>query len=285
MTSPAALLLIVVGMVTTAGLALRSTAWSPRVLLPLRRARSAGQVLRAGWAAFREHLALMLAIGALFVPAAMLEVGLHTLVVELTPLGHLTDVAGERSLTAAALALLVAGSGHVLAATVVVGGVAQVLRAADTGRRPSVREAYRMLRARVRPLLGTSILVVLITLVLVVTVVGIPLAVFLLGRWAVAVQVAAIDEASPREALRRSRQLTAGRWWWTARLAALVNVLGAAQRPRRGHRAPLRLGPAPGDGQRGQLGGLRRGDARRRDIHGVPLRQPRGLAAQPGGPG
>ena len=148
-TSPEALLLIVVG-VTTAGLALRSTAWSPRIIHPLRRRRAAGQVMRAGWTAFREHLTVMLAIGALFVPAAILEIGVQALLVELTRLGHLAEVAGEQSVASGTLALLVAGAGHALAATVVVGGVALVLGAVDAGRRPTVREAYRML-ARVWP--------------------------------------------------------------------------------------------------------------------------------------
>lgn len=36
---------------------------------------------------------------------------------------------------------------------------------------------------------------------------------------------------APRAALARSRALTRGHWWRTARLAATVNVLGAASGP------------------------------------------------------
>jgi hypothetical protein len=68
-------------------------------------------------------------------------------------------------------------------------------------------------------------------LALVVTVVGIPLAVLLLGRWAVAVQVCAVEGLSPRQALRRSRELTAGRLVVDRAPRGFLNVLGAASGP------------------------------------------------------
>ena len=67
--------------------------------------------------------------------------------------------------------------------------------------------------------------------VLTLTVVGIPVAVTMLGRWAVAVQVAALEGARPGEALARSRALVRGRWWRTAAIAATINLAGAASGP------------------------------------------------------
>ncbi len=68
-------------------------------------------------------------------------------------------------------------------------------------------------------------------IVLSLTVVGIPLAVYLIVRWAVAEQACAVERLPARASLRRSRVLTRRRWWRTARLAALVNVLGAISGP------------------------------------------------------
>ena len=65
---------------------------------------------------------MLLAIGALFVPAALVEVAAQAIVLYSTPLGYLTDVAGNDSLVSAFVAFLVAGAGYVLAATVVGGG-------------------------------------------------------------------------------------------------------------------------------------------------------------------
>ena len=132
-TSPLVLVLIVVGLVMTGTAAARSTVWAPHVPHPLRRTRAAGQMLGAARGVYRERRRVLLPIGLLFLPAAVLEVALQQVVLELTPLGDLTAVAGRSSLVSIALALFVAGAGHVLAATVVVGGVALVMDAAERG--------------------------------------------------------------------------------------------------------------------------------------------------------
>jgi hypothetical protein len=229
--SPVVLLLIVVALVSTAGMAARSTAWSPRVPHPLRRARSAGQIITSAAGVFRRRRWTMVAVGFLFLPAALLELALHQLVFGLTPLGDLADVAGRQSLVSVALALFVAGAGHVLAATLVVGGVAMVLDAAERGDPTGIRDAYAMLSRRAGRLLRTALRAGAIALGLAVTVVGIPWAIALLGRWAVAVQVTAIEGSGPGEALARSRVLVRGRWWRTAAIAATVNVIGAVSGP------------------------------------------------------
>ena len=206
-TSPLVLVLIVVGLVMTGTAAARSTVWAPHVPHPLRRTRAAGQMLGAARGVYRERRRVLLPIGLLFLPAAVLEVALQQVVLELTPLGDLTAVAGRSSLVSIALALFVAGAGHVLAATVVVGGVALVMDAAERGGGVDIREAFR-LTARAAPrLLRTAIRAGAIVVLLAVTVVGIPLAVWTLGRWAVAVQVSALEGVPPARPLR-----AAARW-------------------------------------------------------------------------
>jgi len=230
-TSPLALLLIVLGLVVSTTAAVRSTAWSPRESRPLRRVRAAGQIIGAARAAYRERRRVLVAVGLLFLPAAILEVAVQQAVLELTPLGHLTDVAGSSSLVSIAIALLLAGAGHVFAATVVVGGVALVVDAAQRGGGNDIGEAFR-LTARAAPrLLRTALRVTGIVVLLVISVVGIPVAAVMLGRWAVAIQVSALEGAPPREALARSGALVRGRWWRTAAIAATVNLLAAASGP------------------------------------------------------
>lgn len=63
------------------------------------------------------------------------------------------------------------------------------------------------------------------------TLVGIPVAVTMLSRWAVAVQATALEGVSPADALARSRALVRGRWRRTTLIAATVNLLGAATGP------------------------------------------------------
>lgn len=230
-TSPWVLLLIVLGLVSTAGAAARGTRWLPRITFPLRRVRATGQMLTAALRTYRRHLLLMLGIGVLFLPAAVIEVAVQETVFGLTPIGDLVATAGRSSLVSIALALLVAGAGHVFAATLVVGGVALALDATERGRRPTVLEAYAMLARAAGRLLLTAFLMTAAVTVLTLTVVGLPLAVWLLGRWAVAVQVAALEGKGPRASLTRSRGLVRGRWWRTAATAATINILGAASGP------------------------------------------------------
>ncbi len=230
-TSPLILGLIVLGLVMSATAAVRGTAWSPRVPEPLRRPRAAGQMLLAARTAYRRRRRVLLAVGLLFLPAAVLEVALQAAVLGLTPLGHLTDVAGRNSLVSIALALLVAGAGHVFAATLVVGGVAMVLNAGERGSPPGVGEAYRLVATAAGRLLGTALRVAAAVILLSLTVVGIPWAIAALGRWAVAVQAAAIEGTSPADSLARSRDLVRGRWWRTSAIATTVNVIGAASGP------------------------------------------------------
>ena len=230
-TSPLILILIVLGLVSVGGATARSTQWRPPVPFPLRRRRASGQILRESLGIYRHRRRVLLALGALFIPVAMVEVVLQEVVLRLTPLGALVDTAGDNSLVSAAAALIVGGAGHLVATAVVLAGTAGVVGMLDAGRPAGPREAYRLLSERLLPALGVlaiaSIAIVLLTL----TVVGIPLAVILIVRWAVATQACVIERLPAREALRRSRELTLGRWWRTARLAALVNVLGAISGP------------------------------------------------------
>ncbi len=230
-SSPWVLLLMVLGLVSTAGAAVRSTTWRPRITHPLRRTRAAGQMLTAALRVYREHRRVLIAIGVLFLPAAIIEVAVQQVVFSRTPVGDLAATAGTDSLLSIALALLVAGAGHVLAATLVVGGVAIVLDEAEQGRPPTIRKAFFLLGRAAGRLLRTALRITVFVGVLALTIVGIPVAVILLGRWAVAIQVTALEGVSPADAMARSRALVRGRWWRTASIAAVVNILGAASGP------------------------------------------------------
>ena len=217
-TSPAILLLIVLGFISLGGVAARSTRWTPRIPEPMIRTRAAGQILRTAWGLFLRHRRLLLGLGAIFLPAAILESALQGAVLAATPLGSLVETAGNRSLVSAAAALLVAGVGHLIATALVLGGVAASLTALES-RRVGVREGYRILADRIPSILGVLALATAVTVALSLTVVGIPFAIRQLGRWAVAVQVAATEGLGPRAAHARSRALVQGRGWRTASLS------------------------------------------------------------------
>lgn len=230
-TSPFVLLLLVGGLVSVGGFAARSTKWSPPLPLPLRRRRESGQILRDSARLWRAHRPPMLALGALFIPAAIVESVIYEVLLGLTPVRALIDTASEDSLVSAALALIVGGAGHIIAAAVVMAGAAAAVARLDAGGRIGGGDGLRGAGAHVWAVLGVLGLVMAAVVLLVLTVVGIPVAVYLIGRWAVANQVAVLEGLPARDALRRSAELTRGRWWRTVRLAAVVNILGAVSGP------------------------------------------------------
>jgi hypothetical protein len=230
-TSPLVLVLLVVGLVAAGTAALRSTDWTLSPSPPLVRRRESGQILREARHTYRRHRTLMIALGGIFVPAAIVETVAGQALFERGPIGALVETAGNDSLASAAVALLVAGAGHLVASALVLGAVASALGAADRARTPTIREAYELLAGRIRSLLAILAVATLIVLLLLLTVVGAIVAVYLLGRWAVSVQASAVEGLTWRAALRRSAQLTRGRWWRTVRLAAVVNALGLVSGP------------------------------------------------------
>jgi len=94
----------------------------------------------------------------------------------------------------------------------------------DAGRSIGAVDAYRIAAAKLRPLLGATALFVVPWVLLTVTTVLIPIAIWLAVRWSLLAPVVELESRSPREALRRSAQLVRGRW---LRVGSLVG-LGAA---------------------------------------------------------
>ena len=66
-----------------------------------------------------------------------------------------------------------------------------------------------------------------IVVVLIVSVVGIPFGLWFLVRYRFMAQVVVTENRSGREALTRSAQLVTGRWWHTALVLGLFNLLVA----------------------------------------------------------
>src|SRR5205807_4769925 len=91
---------------------------------------------------------------------------------------------------------------------------AVVVRSLGAGTVPSVRGALRDARPRLLPAIVTVALATIGAMVglLLLVVPGI----WIVVRWYFGAQVAVLEGVPPEQALRRSAQLTQGRWWPTA---------------------------------------------------------------------
>ena len=81
------------------------------------------------------------------------------------------------------------------------------------GRQISVRGAFRQTKRRLFPYLGTNILYLIVVVLLAITVIGIPFAIFFGVRWFFCSLAAVFEEKSAVQSLKRSGELVNGGWW------------------------------------------------------------------------
>lgn len=93
------------------------------------------------------------------------------------------------------------------------------------GRQPDLREAFIASRSHILRMAGLIVLYVVALVLMSITVVGIPAAIFFGVAWTLAVPVLVIERLGPRAALRRSRALVRGHWWRVVGLALVLTFV------------------------------------------------------------
>jgi hypothetical protein len=222
--SPVRVVLVVAALVVAIVLAVRQTRWRGASLIPVVQRRRAGQHLGAAIALTRAHLGLFAPIGMLLPVAGLVAAGVHGMLERHTEVGDGLELVGAGSVWGSIVALLTGLAIITAATSVVYVAVATAIRALASGDAPpSWSRALAGARDHPRGV-AAELLTRALTNTLVVTVILIPLALWLLARWAV---VAAASLESPHPA-RRSAELTRGRRRRTGALAALVTGLSIA---------------------------------------------------------
>jgi len=117
---------------------------------------------------------------------------------------------------------------YVVSIAVTVVATAAIARAVDDvadGRPPDFNRSYRYILERLGTLLLSALRVFGRVVLAAVTIVGIPLAVYLLVRWIFFPQAIAIDDRSPKEAVDLSARIVKGQWWRTFGILLVVWLL------------------------------------------------------------
>jgi hypothetical protein len=202
---------------------LSRTSWRPVATLRLAHRRAWGQTLAASVRMYVANWRLVIGIGVLFIPIALLVSLLQAVLLRGTSiLGLETGAEGNGVLAffvlAIGTALTLLGLGLVQAAT------ARALVEIDHGRAVGPVQAYRLAADSVRPLLGALVFASFVISLLASSVYLIPLAVWLAGRWALIAPSIELEELSAIGGLRRSGRLVRGKW---LKVASLI-VIGAA---------------------------------------------------------
>jgi hypothetical protein len=231
---PARAAIVVGGLVVLLLWGLSRTRWEPTSPLPVARRRRWGQLLSAAGRMVVRRPRVFIGIGLLFVPLGLLITLIQWLLFRVAGLAPLLDEAGERNAFVATLAV---GLGLVLTLigyALVQAAAARALREIEAGRPVTALSAYRSVGRGLGPLVGALAIAAVVLAVLDLTVVLVPVALFLLVRWALIGAVAGAEDDPSPGLLRRSAALGRGHWW---RVASIVfGVTGVA----------LLVGPAIG---------------------------------------
>lgn len=180
-------------------------------IIPLR-PLTAGEVLGGAFAALRQN------------PAATL--GMAATVTALTELIDVIALVLSRHSTGAlqvvGLVGLVIRSVTTLALSA---GLVVVVSQAVLGRQISMEQAWQRLRPHVGSVIGASVLVGLLCLLLAVTLIGIPAAVYFYVVFSFVAPVIVLEGRGVRDALSRSRALIRGAWLHTFGVLLLAAVV------------------------------------------------------------
>jgi hypothetical protein len=202
------------------------TRWRPARLRPLEQRRDAGQILRVSLDVYRLDWRTLFVISALLLPLTFLGALAVHLLFNLGGLEDLVQAVGSEALVTvhvyvlALAAIQVAVLGLAIAATVV---AVCSLRLGEE--RVGTTGAYRLAVHRAESLAGVLLRVAGIPLLLGTTIVGLPIAIWYLGRTALALPACVIEGLDARAAIRRSKEIV-GRHF--LRVSALTTLTVAA---------------------------------------------------------
>ena len=203
------------------------TRWRPVDLERLRARRSFGQLIRAARQLYGRHWKVLVPIAAV----AIVIIGGTNLLADLLAGGSsATDVAG-RSEVNVALLDLVQTLGRPVAAAIVAAIVIVYVRDLAASRPAGFRAALGGVRHRLWRVVSAQLLATLGVILMAITVIGIPWAIWKLVGWAFVQQEVLFTDKSLRESFRGSSDLVRGRWWHAVRPIVFFSVLTAVAGP------------------------------------------------------
>jgi hypothetical protein len=199
------------------------TRWRPVDIDTLRRKRALGQILRAARQFYGRHWKVLLPVAL----AALVLIGGTNLLAVLVSETNGPSGSGLHLFGADLLEQFIRPVAQALVAAIVIVVAREALRSREVG----FDQALRGVRARFRRVVGAQILASLGVIVLALTVIGIPFALWKLVSWSFVQQEVIFTDKSLRQSFRASSELVRGRWFRTARVVLIFYVIGIATGP------------------------------------------------------
>jgi hypothetical protein len=222
--SPLAATATVVGLLAALILFIGVTKWRPVEIDTLRRRRALGQILRAARQFYGRHWRVLLPVAL----AALVLIGATNLLAGL--ITESDPQPGETGLNLAWADLLEQFIRPVAQALVAAIAIV-VAREATRSREVGFMQAVRGVKARFWRVVGAQLLATLGVLVMALSVIGLPFAIWKLVGWAFVQQEVIFTDKGFRESFRASSELVRGRWFRAARVIVIFYVIGIAAGP------------------------------------------------------
>jgi hypothetical protein len=202
------------------------TRWGPVDLTRLRAKRAFGQLVRATRQLYGRHWTVLVTIAL----AGLVIVAGTNLLAGLLAGGSSADEAAGRSGVNLALADLVESIARPIALAVVAAIVVIFMRLLVEARPAGFRACWKGMRERFWRIVAALLLATAGILLMAITVIGLPFAIWKLVGWSFVGQEVLFTDKSLRESFRGSSELVRGRWWHAVRvvlfLVALLFVAG-----------------------------------------------------------
>jgi hypothetical protein len=221
--SPPAAVATIVGALLLIVLFFGVTKWRPVDIDTLRRRRALGQILRASRQFYGRHWKVLLPV-ALF---ALAMIGGANFLAGLINESSGKSKSGINLAWADLLEQFVRPVAQALVAAIVIVVAREAIRSREVG----FRQAFRGVRERFWRVVGAQLLATLGVLLLALTVVGLPFALWKLVGWSFVQQEVLFTDKGFRESFRASSELVRGRWFRTARVILIFYVISVAAGP------------------------------------------------------
>jgi len=176
----------------------------------LRRQRDLSQIVDTSLSLYRRNFGELLAIAAVSLPGP--------LVIAIARIA-ISDWATELIVTSLLyIPMLVLG-------LVVSAAIVRAIADIDEGLPADFYRSFRQVLDRLGDLLLAAVRVIVVPVLIAMTIVGIPFAVYLWIRWSFFSQAVVIENQAPREAISLSERIVKGSWWRTFGILLIVGLL------------------------------------------------------------
>jgi hypothetical protein len=208
---------------------LTRTTWRPTAPLRIGRRRSWGQTIAASWRMYASRPLLFVGIGLITIPVSFVVSLLQAVVLRAPLIG--VDTHGEGGGLRVGFAVWL---GTVLVLTgfmLIQAATSRALVEIDAERSVGPVAAFRMALDSLRPLVGALAIAVAVVSLLSASIFLVPIAIWLVVRWALLVPVAELEQHSALGTLRRSGELVRLQWFKVGTLVVVATALALVTGP------------------------------------------------------